>query len=179
MRRYSSSLKENSEPTETLDDGHEEKSELPSQNDELSRRERKRLEQQEIQAILEDEGILDEMEGKQADELEKLTGNPLPEDLLLYAVPVCGPYKSLQSMKYVVKLTPGTGKKGKSAKHAVEVFLNSKDCTPQEKSLMKGLTDPEMVAIMIGDVKVSVPGLYSTLKNKKNEKKKASKGDDS
>ncbi len=79
-------------------------------------------------------------------------------------------------MKYVVKLTPGTGKKGKTAKNAIDVFLNSKDCTQTEKTLMKGLTDPEMVAIMIGDVKLSVPGLYSTLKNKKIEKKKGSKG---
>lgn len=78
-------------------------------------------------------------------------------------------------MKYRVKLTPGTGKKGKTAKNAVEVFMNSKDCSQEEKSLIKGLTDPEMVAIMIGDVKLSVPGLFSTLKNKKNEKKKASK----
>jgi hypothetical protein len=79
-------------------------------------------------------------------------------------------------LKYVVKLTPGTGKKGKTAKNAIDVFLNSKDCTQTEKTLMKGLTDPEMVAIMIGDVKLSVPGLYSTLKNKKIEKKKGSKG---
>lgn len=78
-------------------------------------------------------------------------------------------------MKYRVKLTPGTAKKGKTTKYAVEVFVNSKDCTAQEKSLIKGLTDPEMVAIMIGDVKLSVPGLFSTLKNKKNEKKVSKK----
>jgi len=140
-----------------------------------SRRERKKKEQMEIQAILEEEGILDEQEGKQADELEKLTGMPLPEDVLLYAVPVCGPYCSMQNMKYRVKLTPGTTKKGKAAKHAVEVFINSKECSPHEKALIKGLSDPEMVAIMIGDVKLSVPGLYTTLKNKKSEKKNASK----
>jgi hypothetical protein len=187
MRRYSSAATTEATPAPAVGDKDLEE-DSPSaaaaadvattqvQGDgDISRRERKKLEQQEIQAILEDEGILDEMEGKQADELEKLTGNPLPEDLLLYAVPVCGPYKSLQSMKYVVKLTPGTGKKGKTAKNAIEVFSNTKDCSPLEKSLMKGLTDPEMVAIMIGDVKLSVPGLYSTLKNKKNEKKKSSK----
>jgi hypothetical protein len=182
MRRYSSSLTASAATAPPASDPSEEDSNEVkttdgaslSQVDEISRRERKKKEQQEIQAILEDEGILDEMEGKQADELEKLTGTPLPEDMLLYAVPVCGPYKSLQAMKYVVKLTPGTAKKGKTAKYALEVFTNSKDCPPAEKSLIKGLTDPEMVAIMIGDVKLSVPGLYSTLKNKKNEKKKSS-----
>jgi hypothetical protein len=112
---------------------------------------------------------------RQADELEKLTGNPTTEDTLLYAVPVCGPYTSMQNLKYRVKLTPGTAKKGKTAKHAVDVFVSSKECSPQEKALIKGLTDPEMVAIMIGDVKLSVPGLFSTLKNKKNEKKNSKK----
>jgi hypothetical protein len=189
MRRYSNSLTA-STPAPSITSPPLEEEELDetktfptpalvdslAPHDEISRRERKKKEQQEIQAILEDEGILDEMEGKQADELEKLTGTPLPEDLLLYAVPVCGPYKSLQGMKYVVKLTPGTAKKGKTAKYALEVFTNSKECAPQEKSLIKGLTDPEMVAIMIGDVKLSVPGLYSTLKNKKNEKKKSAQG---
>jgi hypothetical protein len=81
-------------------------------------------------------------------------------------------------MKFRVKLTPGTGKKGKTVKNAVEVFTTSKDCSAMEKALMKGLSDPEMVAIMIGDVKMSVPGLYSTLKNKKAEKKKGKRGDD-
>ena len=79
----------------------------------MSRRERKKKEQQEIQSILEEEGVLDEEEGKQADEINKLTGKPLPEDVLLYAVPVCGPYSAIRSFKYSVKLTPGTMKKGK------------------------------------------------------------------
>jgi NFACT protein C-terminal domain/Heterogeneous nuclear ribonucleoprotein Q acidic domain len=80
----------------------------------MSRRERKKKEQQEIQDMLEEEGVLDEEEGKQADEINKLTGKPLPEDVLLYAVPVCGPYSAMRSFKYSVKLTPGTMKKGKS-----------------------------------------------------------------
>lgn len=28
-------------------------------------------------------------------------------DLLLYAIPVCGPYQALQNYKYKLKLTPG------------------------------------------------------------------------
>ena len=89
----------------------------------LSRRERKRKEQQEIQSILEEEGVLDEEEGRQADEINKLTGKPLPEDVLLYAVPVCGPYSAIRSFKYSVKLTPGTMKKGKPP-------VNCRHCTP-------------------------------------------------
>ena len=45
----------------------------------------------------------------------------------------------------------------------------------KERTLIKGLTDPEMVAIMIGDVKLSMPGLYDTLKKKKAAAKKGKK----
>ena len=83
----------------------------------MSRRERKKKDQQEIQSILEEEGVLDEEEGRQADEIDKLTGKPLPEDVLLYAVPVCGPYSAIRSFKYSVKLTPGTMKKGDVLTH--------------------------------------------------------------
>jgi len=132
-----------------------------------SRRERKKLEAAEVQAILEEEGALEEEEGKQADELEKLTGCPVSDDVLLYAVPVCGPYPCMQNYKYRVKLTPGTTKKGKAAKQALEVFSRSKECSVSEKTLLKGLTDPEMVAILIGDVKVSTPGITAVKKQMK------------
>lgn len=106
---------------------------------------------------------------------------------------------ALKNLKYKVKLTPGTIKKGKACKNAVEVFVNSKnyavgtnssnvsgadtvdsvaaqlEATNKERALIKGLTDPEMVAIMIGDVKLSMPGLYSTLKKKKEQSKKGKK----
>ena len=56
--------------------------------------------------------IGEEEKGKLTD-VDYLTGNPLPSDILLYAVPVCGPYSALQSYKYRVKIVPGTAKKGK------------------------------------------------------------------
>ena len=89
----------------------------------MSRRERKKKDQQEIQSILEEEGVLDEEEGRQADEIDKLTGKPLPEDVLLYAVPVCGPYSAIRSFKYSVKLTPGTMKKGDVLTHPLTHVL--------------------------------------------------------
>jgi predicted ribosome quality control (RQC) complex YloA/Tae2 family protein len=56
----------------------------------------------------EDEAEIDEESGaKDVDDADKLTGSPLADDVILYAVPVCGPYLSLQSFKYRVKLTPG------------------------------------------------------------------------
>jgi hypothetical protein len=137
----------------------------------LSRRARKKQEQDEVRAIMEAEGIDDEEEGKQADEVEKLTGVPVPEDVLLYAVPVCGPYASLQNFKFKVKLTPGAGKKGKVCKQAIELFTRARNCSAAEKALIGGLTDPEVVAIMIGDARLSMPGLHQLQTEKRVTKK--------
>ncbi|MFS8001340.1 putative NFACT protein [Helianthus anomalus] len=57
--------------------------------------------------------------------MDYLTGVPLPNDILLYAVPVCAPYAAVQSYKYRVKIIPGTTKKGKrfvAAKMAINLF---------------------------------------------------------
>lgn len=54
-----------------------------------------------------------EGEREKLNDVDYLTGNPLPNDILLYAVPVCGPYNAVQSYKYRVKIIPGTAKKGK------------------------------------------------------------------
>lgn len=54
-----------------------------------------------------------EEEKEKLNDVDYLTGNPLPNDILLYAVPVCGPYSAVQSYKYRVKIIPGPAKKGK------------------------------------------------------------------
>jgi hypothetical protein len=50
----------------------------------------------------------------EVDMLDSLTGVPHPEDELLFAVPVVAPYNTMVNYKYKVKVTPGTGKKGKA-----------------------------------------------------------------
>lgn len=110
----------------------------------VSRRERKKLESLEIAKIMEEEGITEEIDGEAADELEKLTGCPVSEDGVLYAMPMCGPYSSMLNFKYRVKLTPGPMKKGKAAKQAIDLFTRSRECTVIEKGLIKQLTDPEV-----------------------------------
>ena len=150
----------------------EEEEDLTDQSEQaISRRALKRQEQAEIQAIIDEEGIADEEEGQQADEIEKLTGMPLPDDVLMYAVPVCGPYASMQNVRYKVKLTPGLGKKGKVCKQAIELFTRARECTAAEKALMGGLTDPEMVSIMIGDCRINMPGLHQLQTEKRSVKK--------
>lgn len=84
-------------------------------------------------------------------------------------------FVAFNNFKFKVKLTPGTQKKGKACKQAVDVFLKHKDISATEKSLIKALTDPEMVAIMIGDVKLSTPGLHQVQKVQRLQKKRETK----
>jgi hypothetical protein len=101
---------ENAAAENTLDSGPDDEennfdSELSTATGAVSRRERKKVEAKEIQMILQEEGVLDEQEGKLADELEKLTGMPLPSDVLLYAVPVCGPFAGMSTrMNFVLAI---------------------------------------------------------------------------
>ncbi|CAM6068471.1 unnamed protein product [Sphagnum tenellum] len=110
-------------------------------------------------------------------ELDSLTGCPIASDVLLYAVPVCGPYQALQGYKYRVKLTPGPAKKGKAAKTAVDVFSRMQEVGVREKELMKAITDAELVACMIGNVKITAPGLTKLKQSQKKGKKASSKKD--
>ncbi|KAJ1724332.1 hypothetical protein LPJ53_001415 [Coemansia erecta] len=118
------------------------------------------------------------------DALDKLTGAPLPGDNLSSAIPVCAPYNALASYKYRVKLVPGTMKKGKACKMAQTVTLAAADgnrprsthsadpveaerleleliLANREKELMKVVPEPEMIAQMLGKVKVTAPNMES------------------
>lgn len=41
--------------------------------------------------------------------LDALTARPLPEDILLFALPVCAPYRMLTSYKFKVRTVPCPG----------------------------------------------------------------------
>uniref|UniRef100_A0A182QAN7 NFACT RNA-binding domain-containing protein n=1 Tax=Anopheles farauti TaxID=69004 RepID=A0A182QAN7_9DIPT len=91
------------------------------------------------------------------DMLDTLTGQPVEEDELLFAIPVVAPYQSLHNYKYKVKLTPGTGKRGKASKMALQIFLKDKQCTPREKDLLKAVKDEVLARNIPGKVKLSAP----------------------
>lgn len=82
-------------------------------------------EAEEVRRLLQEENIkmLEPEETESLTVLDGLTGRPLPTDILQFAVPVCAPYGALQKFKYKVKLIPGTMKKGKSVKAAINHFL--------------------------------------------------------
>ena len=46
--------------------------------------------------------------------LNSLTGRPTPDDVILFCLPMCAPYWSIQNNNYKVKLTPGTMRKVRS-----------------------------------------------------------------
>lgn len=77
-------------------------------------------------------------------EVSALTGQPLEQDELLYAVPMCAPYDALAKCKYRVKLVPGPQKKGKAAKQALEVLSNAPTCTAR-CALLKYMKDENHV----------------------------------
>ncbi|KAG6441996.1 nuclear export mediator factor NEMF homolog [Manduca sexta] len=92
--------------------------------------------------------------------LNQLTGVPVTEDELLFAVPVVAPYSAVLNYKYKVKLTPGTGKRGKAAKTAVQVFLKDPGATAREKDLLKAVREENIARNFPGKVKMSAPQLH-------------------
>lgn len=96
--------------------------------------------------------------------LTSLTGQPHPEDVLLFAVPVCAPYTALSNYKHKVKLTPGTQKKGKAARTAVLSFMKAREVSTREKDLFRSVKDTDLSRNMPGKVKVSAPNLLAAKK---------------
>ena len=118
-------------------------------------------------------------------ELSKLTGKPLPEDVLLYAVPVCAPYSTLSQYQYRVKLTPGNGKRGKAAKQCLEFLLQQHQTNysniksgatgpnPNDlyRDLIKRISDNEWVQTIVPDVKISSAGSSKLMKQQQQKGK--------
>ncbi|CAG5114692.1 unnamed protein product, partial [Candidula unifasciata] len=108
------------------------------------------------------DGEKDEEANTGSDEtvLNSLTGIPLPEDEILFAVPVCAPYSALLNYKYKVKLMPGSGKKGKAVKTALNMFVHEKTATSREKDLLKIQKDVDLARNVPGKVKVAAPNIH-------------------
>ncbi|XP_071795031.1 ribosome quality control complex subunit NEMF-like [Asterias amurensis] len=99
--------------------------------------------------------------------VDTLTGCPHAEDLLMFSLPICAPYSVMHNYKFKVKLTPGTGKRGKAAKAALHMFQFSKDTVSREKDLFKSVKDTDLSRNLPGKVKVSAPNLQKAKSKKK------------
>ncbi|UYV72413.1 NEMF [Cordylochernes scorpioides] len=107
-----------------------------------------------------DQEVLEEKETREDDKLlNSLTGCPVPDDTLMYALPVCAPYSCLLNYKYKVKVMPGTAKRGKAAKRALQMFIQDRATTQREKDLLKSVKDQDIYRNLPGKVKLAAPNL--------------------
>ncbi|KAF2368485.1 protein of unknown function DUF3441 [Trinorchestia longiramus] len=121
-----------------------------------------------VDEAIEAEDDIEDGDGDQVSDdlaiLHALTGLPVPEDELLYCVPMCAPYNALSNYKYKVKLTPGPGKKGKACKAAVALFLSLKPQVLREADLIRAVRDSDLAKNVPGKVKVSAPNFSKVKK---------------
>jgi len=99
-----------------------------------------------------------------------LTGKPLPNDILLYAIPVCAPYDTLRDYKYKVKIIPGTEKKGKALKSCLDLFSKTENASEKEKELIKAVPDTDWNLTLISNCKIAAAGI-NPQRNKGGKKK--------
>lgn len=98
--------------------------------------------------------------------IDTITESPLPDDVLLYAIPMCGPYSAFQNFKYKVKVIPGANKRGKAAKACHNMFLFDKRATPREKDLLRALKDQDYARNIPNKVKISSANMKSITKKR-------------
>ena len=118
----------------------------------------------EVDDVSDDEEDMETRAEKLFGELDELTGQPVLEDELLFALPVCAPYSALLNYKYKVKLIPGTGKRGKVIKTALHMFTSMKEAVPYEKALIQSVKDGELTRNVPGKVKLSAPNMTKLAK---------------
>ena len=132
-----------------------------------SRRALARREAEEIAALLESEGVAQgsQGDGSDGDVLARLTAVPLPQDLLLCAVPVVAPYATMAKYRYKAKLVPGRGKKGRIGRQALEMFASQAQLEEQRcgRMLKAMLRNPEDEAGARGKTPEGVKGEMEAL----------------
>ncbi|CAG9334530.1 unnamed protein product [Blepharisma stoltei] len=123
-----------------------------------SKREKAKKDREEIKQILEEENLLNEDEMLALGEADTLTGNPLPEDTLLYCIPMCAPHNATGTYKYRIKLMPGSLKKGKAVNMITFTWLNLENITDTEKQLIKSMSETEITTVLLGKCTIATPG---------------------
>ena len=118
-------------------------------------------EKKEIEQLMKEEDINVVPEDVDLAEIDKLTGIPKSNDIVLALVPMCAPYSAIQTYKYKVKLQAGTLKRGKAQKLIKNLFAQqaAKTATPNESMMVRNIPDPEMTNTLINNVRVLAPGL--------------------
>ena len=133
--------------------------------------EEKQEEQAEEEEEEEEEDDEDQSDERKSQEYQKLiaslTGQPLPDDELLYMVPVVSPYTAMQSHKFKVKILPGTSRRGKASKTALHLFTVDKQTTGREKDLFRSVRDQDIARNLPNKIKLVAQNLQAARKSKK------------
>lgn len=122
-----------------------------------------------LEDVIEEDEDDEELDGNKTTEhrlIDTLTESPISDDILLYAIPMCGPYSALQSFKYKVKVIPGSNKRGKAAKACLGLFLHEKKSTQREKDLMRALKDQDYARNIPNKVKISTTNMKTITKKR-------------
>lgn len=98
--------------------------------------------------------------------IDTLTESPTVDDVLLYAIAMCGPYSALQNFKYKVKVIPGSNKRGKAAKSCLSMFMHDKRALAREKDLLRAVKDQDYARNIPNKVKVSAPKMNAIVKRR-------------
>jgi len=112
------------------------------------------------------------------EQLDVLTGQPLPDDEVTYVMPMVAPYCSLGNhYAYRIKLTPGPTKKGQAARQCIKMFdaqIDRKDW----KLLLSAVPEQEPATLMNGTCKLSMPGMNKLVSKAKKDQKKEKQAED-
>lgn len=147
-----------------------------------NKRIRREKEEEEIRELMREEKIdlLSETDKKKIEEnmalgqginLSSLTGKPVPQDILLFALPYCAPYDAMKDFKFKAKILPGgSQKKGATARTIIQAFLHNPEATPQEKEIIKQVTDEDILLAMINTPKASMAGIQQAKNQSKSNK---------
>lgn len=105
-------------------------------------------------------------------QLEFLTGQPQPEDNVLYGMAMVAPYCALGGpYTYRAKLTPGPGKKGQVLKTCLKMFEQRIERRAWQ-ILVQAIPENEAAGLMCGGCKAAMPGMQRLSQQVKKDVKK-------
>ena len=114
------------------------------------------------------------IDGDDAEHVARLTGTPLPTDVLEEAVAVCCPTSACRGFAHSLKLQPGGTKKGRAARDALEILARA---ASDHVDLIRDVDANEAILALVGNTRVTHTAAAQLKKDravdeKQNKKKK-------